>query len=253
MPLICTGKSHIGKVRKTNQDAIFINPKHKCFVVADGMGGHRGGDIASQLTVKVFTEYFNAAPKITSNKINSVLKCIKKSNTKILEKSDKEPLLRGMGTTAVSMIIEGNKAFLANIGDSRGYLITNGQLFQLTKDHSLVQEKINLGIISREEASRDRMKNVLVRTIGFEEDMQIDTFEYSISKNDIFLLCSDGLYGKVYDREILEMTNAFIPNPSKASPQDLDKLVEALIDKANEYGGNDNISIIMAIAQVKED
>ncbi len=252
MPLICTGKSHIGMVRKSNQDAIFINPKHKCFLVADGMGGHKGGDIASQLTVKVFTEYFNAIPKIESDKIHDVLKCIRKSNSKILEKSEQEPLLRGMGTTACSMIIDGNKAFVANIGDSRAYLITGKQLYQLTKDHSLVQEKINLGIISREEASRDRMKNVLVRTVGFEEDMQIDTFEYSISKNDIFLLCTDGLHGKIYDKELLEMVNNALPDPSKATPQELDNLVEALIDKANEYGGNDNISVIMAVAQVQE-
>ncbi len=253
MPLICTGKSDIGKVRKSNQDSIYINPNHKCFIVADGMGGHRGGDIASQLTTKIFGEHFNSVQGSIKNKIKDVLKCIKMANTKIMEKSQTEPLLKGMGTTAVSMCIEGNKAYIANIGDSRTYLISEGKLYQLTKDHSLVQEKINLGIISRDEASRDRMKNVLVRTIGFEEDMQIDSFEYSISKNDMFLLCSDGLYSKVYDKEMIEMINQYIPDPSKTTPQILDNLVQALIDRANHHGGNDNISIIMTVAQVQED
>ncbi|MCB9092289.1 MAG: Stp1/IreP family PP2C-type Ser/Thr phosphatase [Halobacteriovoraceae bacterium] len=251
MPLLCTGKTDRGRVRKSNQDSIFIDPINKCFVVADGMGGHRGGDIASQLTVKIFSDHFAHLNREQRNKINDVTLCIERSNRKIFEKSQTEPLLNGMGTTIVSLIIEKSKAFVANVGDSRAYLINNTMIYQLTKDHSLVQEKVNLGIYTREEACKDKMKNVLVRTLGFEDRIKIDLFEYSISKNDIFLLCSDGLYGKVYDKEIMEIVNRNIPSPSLATPQDLDKTVQELIDAANEYGGNDNISVILAVAQGK--
>jgi len=251
LPLICTGKTHRGKVRKTNQDAIFIDPRNKCFVVADGMGGHKGGDIASQLTVKIFSDHFTRLDRNKPKKTEDVQNCILKANRLILEKSGKEQLLKGMGTTIVSMLIEDNKAYFSNVGDSRAYLISQGQLYQLTKDHSLVQEKLNLGIYSRKDAAKDKMKNVLVRTIGFEDNINIDRFEYTISKNDIFLICSDGLYGKVFDKEILEVITGMIPDPSLATTQTLDQTAEALIEKANEYGGNDNISLVLAIAQSK--
>lgn len=249
MPLICTGKSDRGKVRQTNQDSIFIDPNNKCFVVADGMGGHRGGDIASQLTVKIFSDHFSQLPAKTDRKFEEVKYCIEKANSKIFEKSKSEPLLNGMGTTVVTLMIEKNKAIINNVGDSRAYLINDQSIYQVTKDHSLVQEKLNLGIYNREEACKDKMKNVLVKTLGFEAQVSPDLFEYSISKNDIFMLCSDGLYGKVYDETILQIINRNIPNPSNASAEDLDKTVQELIDQANANGGNDNISIIMAIAQ----
>jgi protein phosphatase len=249
MPILCTGKTDRGKVRKTNQDSIFIDPLNRCFVVADGMGGHRGGDIASQLTVKVFSDYFSQSDPKTPNKIEEVKHCISLANQKIYEKSHAEALLKGMGTTLVGLIIEKGRANIANVGDSRAYLINNSEIYQLTKDHSLVQEKLNLGIYSRDEACKDKMKNVLVKTLGFEQRVKADYFEYSISKNDIFILCSDGLYGKVYDKEILEIVNRNIPDPLKATPMDLDTTVQELIHAANFYGGNDNISVVIALAQ----
>ncbi len=251
MPLLCTGKTDQGRVRESNQDSIFIDPQNKCFVVADGMGGHRGGDIASQLAVKIFSDHFSGISREQRDKIKEVDYCINKANRKIFEKSQAEALLKGMGTTIVSLMIERSKALIANVGDSRAYLINNEKIYQLTKDHSLVQEKVNLGIYSREEACKDKMKNVLVRTLGFEDDVKVDRFEYSISKNDIFILCSDGLYGKVYDSEILEIVNSYIPDPKKAEPAHLDHCVQELIQRANDYGGNDNISVIIAIAQAE--
>lgn len=251
MPLLCSGQSDRGIVRKTNQDSILINTNKKCFVVADGMGGHRGGDIASQITVQIFSERLESTELENLSKIDLVKKAIQDANKIIFEKSQAEERLQGMGTTVVALIIEKSKAFVANVGDSRAYLINNKQIYQLSKDHSLVQEKINLGIYNREEAAKDRMKNILVKTLGFEEHIQIDIFEYTISKNDIFLLCSDGLYGKVYDDEIVDIINRNISDPENATTENLDQAVQELINRANELGGNDNISIILSIAQAK--
>jgi serine/threonine protein phosphatase PrpC len=251
VPLLCTGITDKGMVRKSNQDSIFIHPQHKCFAVADGMGGHRGGDIASQLTVQIFHENFDSLPLNTENKIDWTRKSIQDANMRIFEHSMRESTLSGMGTTVVSLLIEKSKAYIANVGDSRCYLINNKMLYQLSKDHSLVQEKMNLGIYNREDATKDKMKNILVRTLGFEENLKIDIFEYSISKNDLFILCSDGLYGKVCDQELIETVNEELPNLATATIEDLDRTVKTLVEKANKYGGNDNISVIMALAQSK--
>lgn len=251
MPLICSGQSDRGLVRKTNQDSILINPIHKCFVVADGMGGHLGGDIASQLTVQIFAEELENIKGHIENKIDVVKNSILTANKIIFEKSQKEDHLHGMGTTVVSLLIDKSKAYLANVGDSRGYLINSGMIYQITRDHSLVQEKLSLGIYNRTEAALDRMKNILVRTLGFDLQVEIDIFEYTISKNDLFLICSDGLYGKVSDEEILEIINQQLPHPENATPHDLDLAIQELIARANKYGGNDNISAILALAQAK--
>jgi serine/threonine protein phosphatase PrpC len=251
MPLLCSGQSDRGLVRKTNQDSILMNPVHKCFVVADGMGGHLGGDIASQLAVQIFSEELENMGTGHSTKIDVVKSSILNANKIIFEKSQKEEHLQGMGTTVVCLLIEKSKAYLANVGDSRGYLINNGAIYQLTRDHSLVQEKLNLGIYTRVEAALDRMKNILVRTLGFDLQVEIDIFEYTISKNDIFLICSDGLYGKVSDEEILSLINKHIPEPEIAKTKDLDLVIQELIAHANKYGGNDNISAIIALAQTK--
>ncbi|MDH4467060.1 MAG: Stp1/IreP family PP2C-type Ser/Thr phosphatase [Bacteriovoracaceae bacterium] len=251
MPLLCCGLSDQGLVRKTNQDSILINPLHKCFVVADGMGGHRGGDIASQLTIQIFADQLAQLKADDENKVPVLNRSIQLANKLIFEKSQQDAGLEGMGTTVTSLLIHNSKAYLANVGDSRIYLINNQKIYQLTRDHSLVQEKLNLGIYGREEAMMDKNKNILVRTLGFEDSITIDIFEYAISKNDLFLLCSDGLYSKVYDDEILDIINQAIPDPSLCSAEDIQLITKKLIQRANELGGNDNISVILALAQSK--
>jgi protein phosphatase len=226
-----------------------INPLHKCFVVADGMGGHRGGDIASQLTIQIFADQLAQLDPNEENKVPILNRCIQMANKLIFEKSQQEESLEGMGTTVTSLLIHNSKAYLANVGDSRIYLINNAKIYQLTRDHSLVQEKLNLGIYGRQEAMLDKNKNILVRTLGFEDSVAIDIFEYSISKNDLFILCSDGLYGKVYDDEILEIVTRLIPDPGNCTGEDIQKIAKELIKRANELGGNDNISVILALAQ----
>lgn len=248
MGLLSSGLTDIGMKRKTNQDSIYLNPEKNIFVVADGMGGHNGGDIASAMAVKYIPEFLlkNLA---TDKPVKTTEESIQYANNNIKARGEQDEKLVGMGTTVVSFFFKGPNLYIGNVGDSRGYLINKNRLFQLTKDHSLVQEKLNIGIYDREEASADPQKNVLVRTVGFEEDVDVDSFTYKVSRNDIFLSCSDGLHGKVSDPDILFIINKYIPEPSKCTQSVLDACVKALIDQANANGGNDNISVVLVVAK----
>ena len=239
-------------VRETNQDAIYLNRETNLFVVADGMGGHNGGDIASSILVKCVPEYFDRHQNDGPEELLS--DSIKFSNNIIYHKGIEEKQLKGMGTTAVACFFKESHLYIGNVGDSRAYLIQGDNIYQLTVDHSLVHEKLSLSILSglgnydRQKASEDPQKNVLIRTVGFEENLSVDVFTYKVSKNDLFLLCSDGLHGKVSDELILEtwQQNA----KEREITQDIvDTTVQKLIDIANQNGGNDNISAIMMYAK----
>lgn len=250
MGIICAGATDIGRKRKTNQDSICIEHALHFFAVADGMGGHNGGDIASQLSVKMMPEYLTQNPLKDPNVQMKELICA--INMAILSKAKEEPELTGMGTTIAAIRFSGPQLTIGNVGDSRVYMVNNQNIYQLTRDHSFVQEKLNMGIYSREQASLDPQKNVLVRSVGFEADLQVDVFNYRISKNDIFLVCSDGLHGRVSDSDILHIIQKNIPNPGNCSEADVDKTVKELIQQANNNGGHDNISVILAVAQASE-
>lgn len=247
MGLIATGITDIGMKRKTNQDAIYLNPDKHLFVVADGMGGHNGGDIASQMAVdlvpKFILENYDSDPlKIQRQAVLSANKAIKAHGEKHEE-------LVGMGTTIVSQLFRGPYLYIANVGDSRAYLFNNKKIFQLTSDHSLVQEKLNLGFYTREQASDDPQKNVLVRTVGFEDEVEVDVFTYKVHRNDIFLSCSDGLHGKVSEPDLVYIINHFIPDPAKATQADIEKTAKFMVELANKNGGQDNISVVLIVAQ----
>jgi len=245
--LLAAGKTDIGMKRKTNQDSIYLNAQKHIFVVADGMGGHKAGDLASQMAVKHIPEYLLAHPGEEPDKV--CRESIRHANLTIKTKSDTSEDFTGMGTTSVLFYFKGAHLYLGNVGDSRAYLVNSHKLYQLTRDHSLVQEKLNLGIYNREQAAADPHKNVLVRTVGFEPEVDVDAFTYKVHRNDIFLSCSDGLHGKVSDADILYIINTNIPDPSKASEAQVQKVVDLLVDQANANGGNDNISVILVIAQ----
>lgn len=247
MGLLSSGKTHIGMKRKSNQDSIYLNPKKNIFIVADGMGGHNGGDIASALAVKHVPEYMIKNYQVDPDK--ATVDSFNFANQAIKAVGEEDEVLAGMGTTIVSFYFKGPNLYLGNVGDSRAYLVNKKKLFQLTKDHSLVQEKINLGIYNRDEAAKDPQKNILVRTVGFEDDIEVDSFIYKVSRNDIFLSCSDGLHGKVSDRDILYIINNHIKDPSTCTQEQIDQTVDALIDQANKNGGNDNISVVLVIAK----
>ena len=247
MGLIATGATDIGRKRKTNQDSFYLSLEKKLFIVADGMGGHNGGDIASQMAVKVMPEYLYQ--NLTMDPPLLLNASIKESNRSIKNFGETHPELIGMGTTIVSFYFRGQNIYVGNVGDSRAYLINNKKIFQLTRDHSLVQEKLNYGVYTREQAALDPQKNVLVRTVGFEEDVEADVFTYKDVKNDIFLCCSDGLHGKVSDEDMVYIINKLIPDPAVATQEVADKVIETLINLANENGGQDNITAILIIAQ----
>ena len=247
MGLIAAGMTDIGRKRKTNQDSYFLGLEKKLFIVADGMGGHNGGDIASQMAVKVLPEYL--FENINMDPIHLLTGSFKESNRSIKNFGESHPELVGMGTTIVGFFFRGQNIYVGNVGDSRAYLINSKKIYQLTRDHSLVQEKLNYGVYTREQAALDPQKNVLVRTVGFEEDVDVDVFTYKVTRNDIFLCCSDGLHGKVSDEDILYLINKFIPDPGAATQESADAVIKALIDQANENGGQDNITAILVIAQ----
>lgn len=247
MGIIFAGATNIGQKRKSNQDAICLDSAQMLYAVADGMGGHNGGDIASKITVDTLPAF------IEKNNHLKPEECLEKSihqvNDEIYKKSLEIPELKGMGTTITSIYFKENKVYVGNVGDSRTYLINNSKLYQLSRDHSLVQEKLNMGIYDRLSASRDPQKNVLVRTVGFEKNITVDVFNYSISNNDLFLLCSDGLYGMVSERDMMHLVQQIVPDVNIATEEALEELVSELIKLANQNGGTDNVSVIVAMAK----
>jgi len=247
MGLIASGNTDIGRKRKTNQDSFYMSLEKKLFFVADGMGGHNGGDVASQMAVKVLPDYILK----NSNQEPALLLTgsINEANRSIKEFGELHSELTGMGTTITSLLFKGQNIYIGNVGDSRAYLVNQKTIYQLSRDHSLVQEKLNYGIYNREQAAQDPQKNVLVRTVGFEDNIQVDVFVYKVNKNDIFICCSDGLHGKVSDEDIVYLINKFIPDPALATQETADQVVKALIDQANDNGGQDNITVILIIAQ----
>ena len=247
MGLIASGNTDIGRKRKTNQDSLYMGHENKIFVVADGMGGHNGGDVASQMAMKVLPDYVEK--NINMDPVLLLTGAIKESNRNIKIFGEANSELVGMGTTIVCLFFRGQNIYIGNVGDSRAYLINQRRIFQLSRDHSLVQEKLNYGVYNREQAALDPQKNVLVRTVGFEDDVEVDVFVYKVNKNDIFLCCSDGLHGKVSDEDMLYIVNKHIHDPATATQKDANKVIQALIDQANENGGQDNITAILIIAQ----
>lgn len=247
MGILCSGATDIGRKRKTNQDSFCLDHAHNFYAVADGMGGHNGGDIASQLSVKIMPEYLAKHGKDEPQVLMKNM--IQEVNRAILQKADENPDLHGMGTTLSAFMFAGPQLVIGNVGDSRVYMVNNNNIYQMTRDHSFVQEKLNMGIYTREEAVKDPQKNVLVRSVGFEADLQVDVFHYRICKNDIFLICSDGLHGKVSDGDILHIVQRNISDPSRCQLKDVEKTIKELIQQANDNGGQDNISVILAVAQ----
>ncbi len=246
MPILFNAQTDIGQKRQTNQDSICTLKEYNFFAVADGMGGHNGGDIASQMSAKIFPEFFSDNDKFLETE-ELLEKSIKYINKAIYDHGQQNEELKGMGTTISAIKFDQEYANLANVGDSRIYLVHKKKLYQLTRDHSLVQEKLNLGIYDRQGAKRDPQKNVLIRTVGFEPVVEVDIYKYRTNLEDIFLVCSDGLHGKVADSDILKIINTNIPVPSEATQEQVDNAVSQLIYQANVNGGQDNISVIIAL------
>ena len=235
----------IGRTRTVNQDYVFsclepIGNLPNLFIVADGMGGHQAGDFASSYSVKKFLESVSLSLQKNPHKIFA--DAIRYANRELIEKSKENPELKGMGTTMVALTIVGDKAYVANVGDSRLYLMED-VLTQITIDHSLVQEMIKIGELTKESARLHPDKNIITRAVGAGKDINADYFEFSITKDSILLMCSDGLSNMVEDEQIAVLLK------SAKTPE---KVGKKLIETANHNGGKDNIAVIVICSNTGE-
>ena len=223
-----------GKVRDKNEDNYLVSDRGKIHIVAvaDGMGGHKAGDVASSTAIKVIKNYDFGINDI----VGDVKDCINIVNDKILKKSDNHPEYKGMGTTLTLGIINNNYLVLGHIGDSRAYLYHNDFLEQITDDHSYVADLLRQGVITEEEAENHPKKNLLLRALGLEEEVEIDIIEQELSDQEILLLCSDGLTNMKNDEQIQSVLSKDLK---------LQEQAELLSDKANAAGGYDNITAVL--------
>lgn len=229
----------VGEMRKTNQDYVFceenaIGRFPNLFIVADGMGGHNAGDFASKFSVEAFTKMIMESQQITP--ISIISEALQSTNDLLVEKANDDESLQGMGTTFVVATIIDNILYVANIGDSRLYVISN-EIVQITEDHSLVEEMVKTGEIDRENMRFHPNKNIITRALGVNKTVTPDYFEVNLDQGDLVLICSDGLTNMLDDNEIMKII--------KECPDDLQSAANSLVKRANENGGNDNISIII--------
>ena len=231
----------IGRKRQLNQDFVFSSAKPlgnmpNLFIVADGMGGHNAGDYASKCTTEtVVGEIRNSFEK---NPTIIIQKAIQVANTKIREAAAKDENLLGMGTTLVVATIIGKYLQVANIGDSRLYIIGKRGIRQITRDHSLVEEMIRLGGLAREDARLHPDKNIITRAIGAKDEVEADFFTEELDVDDIILMCSDGLSNMLEDKEIEKIVK-------DEALEELIQKGDALVRAANENGGKDNIAVVL--------
>lgn len=237
------GDSNIGLVRQTNQDSyeleVFPDMDAALLVVCDGMGGAKAGNVASQMASSVFAE--EVRKKIHSEMDEVYLEdtlriAVQHANKAVFMLSKDQPELLGMGTTLVGALIQGQTAVLINVGDSRAYLLRNGEIRQLTEDHSYVQEMVRKGQLTPEQTRNHPHKNLITRAIGVEAFADSDLFTCTLEHDDVLLLCSDGLTGMVGDEEIVYQIGR--------APT-LQQAADALIARACENGGVDNITVIL--------
>ena len=243
------GETNVGRKRNHNEDNLAILSEHGLYVVADGMGGHASGEVASKLAVDTLRDFFAATAadpertwpyKMDRSKgyeENRLITAIKLANLRIFEASQNDHKKRGMGTTIVAIFALAEGVHVAHVGDSRVYRIRDGRIEQLTEDHSLLNDYIKMRRLSDEEIANFPHKNVIVRALGMKETVKVDTRFETPQAGDVILLCSDGLSGPVSDRDILDIVTR-TPDLAQAS--------RALIERANENGGPDNITCVLA-------
>ena len=229
----------IGRKRELNEDYIYtsgqpIGALPNLFIVADGMGGHKAGDYASMHTVDRFVEVIRELGEEHGVQ-DAINEAVTAANAYIYQRSRENSNLSGMGTTLVLATCIGNEAIVANIGDSRLYLV-NDAMTQITRDHSLVEEMVTLGGIDREMARNHPDKNIITRAVGVKEKVAADFFEVDLTKGDKLLLCSDGLTNMLRDEEIYQIIQ---------ENKELEQAAKALVDAANENGGRDNIAVVL--------
>src|SRR5690349_12532260 len=232
--------SDTGRKRRHNEDSYVVAPP--LFAVADGMGGAQAGEVASKLAAAALED---TDPGTISGP-EKVTQLIQEANRRVYERANADPSTSGMGTTMTVALVEGTEVTIGHVGDSRAYVVRNHELEQLTEDHSLVNELLKSGKLSRSEAEVHPQRSVITRAVGTDPDVDVDAFVISADIGDVFLLCSDGLTDMVADDEILQIV--------EKSPDDLDRVTKSLIAAANRGGGEDNITVVaFAIASGEDE
>jgi PPM family protein phosphatase len=242
------GLTDVGRKRKHNEDAFALDVGEGLFIVADGMGGHAAGEVASKITVETIGEFIAATrqkeeatwPFKYNHELdfnsNRLAVAIEKANERVMAAVAAQPWLKGMGTTVVAGLLNEKILSLAHVGDSRAYLFRDGQLSRLTDDHSWVHEQVTAGILTEEEAKTHPLKNVVTRALGGGPSVSPDLQELVFSPGDRFLFCSDGLTTMLSDEEIHDAAEKIKPTQ---------ELCKKLVDMANEKGGVDNITVVV--------
>ena len=233
-----SGKTDTGNKRNNNQDSIFfsdqpIGPLPNLYIVADGMGGHKAGDQASKMAIDITVDFVKNST--LENPIAVLKRAMIYANNEIYKAASKDPALTGMGTTMVVAVAQEGKLYVANVGDSRLYVV-NSEIKQITMDHSLVEELIRKGELERKRGRNHPEKNIITKAMGSKEEVIPDFFEIDINSEDKYLLCSDGLSNMVEDDEIRDIV---------VDNYKLEDIAQALVDRANYYGGSDNISVVV--------
>ena len=239
----------VGRKRKGNEDSLCVNAEQNLFVVADGMGGHAAGEIASRVAVDSINEFVcltSGDEEITwpfgldeniSYDGNRLKTAIRFANRKVLEATREKSEYEGMATTVAAVLVDGSSANLGHVGDSRVYLLREGTIEQLTSDHSWVNEQIQSGVISADQARSHPLRNVVTRALGGKPDLQVDMQVHKIQPGDLLLLCSDGLTTMITDDDILKVVGE--------AGGDVEKAAKGLIAAANARGGEDNITVLL--------
>lgn len=229
-------RTDVGRVRESNQDSYLIS--EPLFGVADGMGGHLAGDVASATAVETVERLADANAPQRSEDLAGYLK---EANVAVWEKAQADNNLQGMGTTFTLLNLRGDKGHFAHVGDSRAYLLRDGELKQVTQDHTLVERMVREGRIQREEAAHHPQRNIITRALGIEQDLDVDRLTLDLETGDRLLLCSDGLFSMIEDPDITSLLGQDV---------DLQQIADQLVDAANSAGGEDNITVV--VVEVRE-
>jgi protein phosphatase len=256
MKLIAAGMTNVGMKRQHNEDNVLLVPAENLYIVADGMGGHACGEVASQMAVHSCAEFFEMTSgddeqtwpfkeeRGLKYEENRLVTAIKLANRRIFETAQADPRKRGMGTTVVGALFTSTGAYIGHCGDSRAYRFRNGAIEQLTEDHSLLNDYLKAHKLTEEEIENFPHKNVIVRALGMKESVQVDIARLEPTPGDVYMLCSDGLSGMVTDPDMNTLVQQFLGSGDNGKSDDVEGICKVLIDAANSNGGNDNVTCV---------
>ncbi len=233
-------KTDRGRRRTNNEDACFVMKRDRVFIVADGVGGNNSGEIASRTCVNEIAKYVETSPltgQESADEIRSYFEdCLRDVNFKILEMSQRFEWNKGMATTVIVAYIQKGTLYIMNVGDSRGYILHEGELTQITEDHTYVNTLLKAGLITADEAEHHENKNMITRAVGADYSIEGDFFQVGIRPGDIILICTDGLYGEVDRQELIRQLE---------KDSTMTEICSELVDEANRNGGSDNITMVV--------